>query len=315
MSVRHQAGFHARWGHLQDPHVRTLAWLLDAPSLLDPQAPTWAGRIAVLPPPDVAIAGWLQALDRAPQALHAALGLHPLTRLGRYAENLMAWYLQAQGRLVAHNLQVRAQKGETVGEFDFLVRDENVSTLLHWEFATKLYLLEESGTGHEADYFVGPNLADTLGRKIRKIMEQQLSLSLHPAAQSVLPGPVARAQALVKGWLFYHGTTPQTFTPPGVSAAHCRGFWCTRTELDTHTAARYAILPRLAWLAPARLAADETLELSQLDQELALRLGADAAPLLVALLEPADGLYIETDRGFIVPDDWRERARRRNEGR
>ncbi|HEX7634981.1 MAG TPA: DUF1853 domain-containing protein, partial [Noviherbaspirillum sp.] len=42
----HQAQFHRRWNHLNDPHVRTLAWLLDAPDLLDPQAPQWQGRIA-----------------------------------------------------------------------------------------------------------------------------------------------------------------------------------------------------------------------------------------------------------------------------
>lgn len=308
----HQARFHARWGHLQDPHVRTLAWLLDAPNLLDAGAPAWSGRVATLPPPDDATDAWLRALDRAPEALHAALDLHPLTRLGRYAENLMAWYLQAQGRLVAHNLQVRASKGETVGEFDFLVRAAD-GALLHWEFATKLYLLEENGAGHEADYFVGPNLADTLGRKIRKIMEQQLSLAQHPAAQAVLPEPVAGAQALVKGWLFYHGSTPQAFTPTGVTAAHCRGFWCTRTELDAHPAPRYAILPRLSWLAPARIAPNEAVTADVLAQQIDARMAVDAAPLLVALLAPGDGCFVECDRSFVVPDDWRERARRRNE--
>ncbi len=43
-----QDGFHRRWGHLRDPHVRTLAWLLTAPDLLDLQAPQWRGLIATL---------------------------------------------------------------------------------------------------------------------------------------------------------------------------------------------------------------------------------------------------------------------------
>jgi hypothetical protein len=30
-----QQQFHARWHCLRDPHVRALAWLLDAPDLLD----------------------------------------------------------------------------------------------------------------------------------------------------------------------------------------------------------------------------------------------------------------------------------------
>ena len=43
-----QERFHRRWHWLTDPHVRALAWLIDAPSLLDPAAPQWAGRIAEL---------------------------------------------------------------------------------------------------------------------------------------------------------------------------------------------------------------------------------------------------------------------------
>ena len=202
-----QARFHQRWQHLSDPHVRALAWLLDAPDLLDPQAPQWRGLIATLAGvPDRQIADWLAALDVAPDALHAYLDIGPYTRLGRYAEKLMAFYFQHQGTLFAHGIQVRAGKNHTVGEFDFLLRQGDA--LLHWEFATKFYLLESSGVGLEADYFVGPNLADTLGAKMRKILDRQLSLAQHPAAQIHLPQAIAAAQALVKGWLFYHADDP-----------------------------------------------------------------------------------------------------------
>ncbi|HVL74862.1 MAG TPA: DUF1853 family protein [Noviherbaspirillum sp.] len=309
----HQSGFHQRWGHLRDPHVRTLAWLLDAPALLDPDAPEWAGRIASLPTADDATAAWLAALDRAPAPLHAALDMQPFTRLGRYAENLLGYYLREHGHLVAHNLQVRAEKGGTIGEFDFILRADN-GALMHWEFATKLYLLETEGAGHVADYFVGPNLADTLGAKIRKIMDHQLALSAHPAAQPVLPEPVAAAQALVKGWLFYHRATPQVAAPAGIAHAHCRGFWCALDEFAGDAASRYAILPRLSWLAPARVPVEEGMDRDTLLRELAQRLSGDAAPVLVAILEPAGGDLLEVDRGFVVPDDWRERARRRLSG-
>jgi hypothetical protein len=311
----HQARFHTRWQHLHDPHVRTLAWLLDAPSLLDSDAPEWRGRVASLGPPDQATADWLAALDRHPGPLHAALDIHPFTRLGRYAENLLAWYLRAQGRLVAQNVQVRGENNGTVGEFDFLLRaGKGGEELVHWEFATKLYLLEASGAGHAADYFVGPNLADTLGAKIRKIMERQLALSQHPCAPAVLPQPVARAQALVKGWLFYHHSTPEFTAPPGILQAHCRGFWCAPVELGSHPAPRYAILPRLSWLAPARLAPEAGMDRAGLLDTLAARFAADPAPVLVALLEPADDALREFDRGFIVPQDWRERAQQRLAG-
>jgi len=307
-SASFQAQFERRWAHLSDPHVRTLAWLLDAPGLLDPEAPQWQGRIATLEPPGAATCHWLTALDRAPQALHAFLGLQPFTRLGRYAEKLMAFYLSEQGRLVAHGVQVRSAGGATLGEFDFLVRGGG-NALLHWEFATKLYLLETSGDGCQADYFVGPNLADTLGAKMRKIMDRQLALSLHPAAQAYLPAPVAAAQALVKGWLFYHERTP--LQPSGVSRGHCRGFWCALEELGDIAFEHAIVLPRLEWLAPAKVASEKAADRNTLSGTLHAHFAADGMPVLIALLATRDGWMMEIDRGFVVPNDWRNRAARR----
>lgn len=304
-----QAQFHRRWNHLNDPHVRTLAWLLDAPDLLDLNAPSWQGRVATLGPVAEATRDWLATLDKAPAELHAHLDLSPLTRLGRYAEKLMAFYLERQGLLYAHGVQVRAGKSETIGEFDFLIREKNA--LIHWEFATKLYLLGADGHEQQADYFVGPNLADTLGAKIRKIMDQQLSLSQHPAAQAHLPQPVSAAQALVKGWLFYHGQTPSPVQPSWISHTHCRGFWCALEDLEHLKAKRYAVLPRLQWLAPAKLAYAQTFDLGALKNQLSSCFMDNTAPALIALLKPEGESMLECDRGFIVQNDWHRRAEAR----
>jgi uncharacterized protein len=312
MTTSFQAQFHSRWNHLNDPHVRTLAWLLDAPDLLDAAATEWQGRVATLGPPDDAIADWLVQLDRSPAVLHAFLDTGPYTRLGRYAEKLMAFYLRHCGRLVAHGVQVRAAKGDTVGEFDFLV-DEG-GALVHWEFATKLYLLEASGNGRHVDYFVGPNLADTLGLKISKIMDRQLALSKHPAAQSCLPRPVSAARALVKGWLFYHGRTPVLLQPPEISQVHCRGFWCAFDELHDIHGERFLVLPRLGWLAPAKARMADTLGRAQLTELLDNEFGNGAMPVLVAVMKENGRELLEADRGFIVPSDWRSRAGMRVRG-
>jgi uncharacterized protein len=305
-SDSYQTHFHRRWNFLNDPHVRTLAWLLDAPDLLDAQAPEWQGRIASIETLDEALFAWLRELDGAPQDLHAWLDIQPFTRLGRYAEKLMAWYLQHDGSLFAHGVQVRSEKSETIGEFDFLLKRDD--GLVHWEFATKLYLLESSGHGRHADYFVGPNLADTLGAKVRKIMDQQLTLSRHPAAVLHLPMPVVAAQALVKGWLFYHGKTPVSERPQGISTVHCRGFWCTLEELGGIDAESYAVLPRLSWLAPARLQPEEGMNREALGEWLARHFEESSTPVLVALLQREGEFLLEADRGFVVPDDWRSRA-------
>ncbi len=305
--ARFQARFHLRWEALRNPHVRALAWLLDSPDLLDADAPRWQGRIAQLPPHAADDArDWLLQLEAAPGPLEAFLAVHPLTRLGRYAENLLAWYFDHLGILAAHGLQVHAGKDTTVGEFDFLLRRGDA--LLHWEFATKFYLLWSDDPAlacvQQADYFVGPNLSDTLGNKIRKTLDRQLLLGNHPAAQAVLPQPLALAQALMKGWLFYRRGEVPPMLQAGVSPQHCRGWWCTLNELVSHVGERAAIIPRIAWMAPARLKDSEAHSASQLAEALRQGFGRDPMPVMVAALERHGDEWLESERGFVVPDRW-----------
>jgi hypothetical protein len=313
----YQSCFERRWGHLRRARVRALAWLLDAPDLLDIHDPHWEGRIATLGPMTPDTERWLLALDQDPSALDEALGARMYTRLGLYAEKLMAFYFASQGRLVAHGLQVRAGRDATIGEFDFLL-DAGPEGVEHIEFATKFYLLQDEaggGVGMEAaasfDDFVGPNLADSLGRKMRKVFDRQLELGSHPAAQALLPRPVIRAKALVKGWLFYPAGT--YFSMGGIAAGHCRGFWCALSELAQMDADRFLILPRLQWLPPFRASsATWMLDRDQLIAELADHFATAGTPVLVAVVRDersnGQGAIVETERGFIVPDDWRERA-------
>ena len=297
----YQAGFARRWGALRDPRVRALAWLLDAPDLLDAEDPGWDGKIMTLPAVTPEVARWLCALDQDPSALDAALGPRVYTRLGLYAEKLMAFYFRTQGRLLAHGLQVRANRNDTVGEFDFLLD----GGALHIEFATKFYLLRQLDPG-TLDALVGPNLADSLGAKMRKIVERQLVLGQHPAAQAILAQPVERAQALVKGWLFYPRDGAGSVRP-GIAPAHCRGWWCAIDEIAALPDCAYVILPKLQWLAPYRAAgAEAVLSRAGLHAALATQLHASASPVLVAALQQD----VEVERGFIVPADWRAQALR-----
>jgi hypothetical protein len=285
--------------------VRALAWLLDSPDLLDADAPEWAGRIATLGQVTAGVADWLARLDLDPTALDAALGGKTYTRLGLYAEKLMAFYFAEQGRLVRHGLQVRASRNDTVGEFDFLL-ERGPDALTHIEFATKFYLLDGGGS-NEFDALVGPNLADSLGRKMRKVFERQLALGEHPAAQALLPRPVTLAQALVKGWLFYpSGSWPAM---RGITAGHCRGFWCALAELDEVAGEAFLVLPKLEWLAPLRApAATATMDRVELTAVLARQFTASGTPVLVASVRRHEGFVEEVERGFVVPDDWRARA-------
>jgi uncharacterized protein len=295
----YQSRFAARWGHLTEPRVRALAWLLDAPDLLDASDPYWQGKIASSPPITAATEAWLARLDADPSILDAAMGERGYTRLGLYAEKLMAFYYREHGMLVAHGLQVRAARNDTVGEFDFLL-DAGPGAVEHIEFATKFYLLQgQAATRFDA--FLGPNLADSLGKKMRKIFEQQLALGSHPAAQALLPRPVARARALVKGWLFYPHDDTQA--EAGIAAVHCRGCWCALAALDALEGEGFVVLPKLQWLAPYKGTAG-VMDRAVLAQHLA----GQAQPVLVATVEGQDGYAVETARTFIVPDDWQQRA-------
>ena len=297
----YQAHFARRWGHLRQPHVRTLAWLLDAPDLLDPHDPHWEHKIASLGEVRADVARWLEQLDADPTALEASLGERAYTRLGLYAEKLMAFYFRERGELVAHGLQVRSSRNDTVGEFDFLL-DAGEGGVEHIEFATKFYLLEGTSASR-FDTFVGPNLADSLGAKMRKIFTRQLELGLHPAAQALLDRPVIRARALVKGWLFYPAGGHQPMG--GISAQHCRGFWCALADVASLEADRFVVLPRMQWLAPYRGDGSDAV-MGKEDLHAALA-GAEM-PSLVAAVREEGGDIIETARGFIVPDNWRARA-------
>lgn len=328
MAPTYQQAFEQRWRHLTLPHVRALAWLLESPDLLDPASPHWQGRVATLGPVTQPVADWLAALERDPAPLDAALGPKFYSRLGLYAEKLMAFYLAQQGVLVAHGLQVRAHRNETVGEFDFLLRDGG--RLLHWEFASKFYLLDQQADAASFNHLVGPNLADTLGKKIRKTFTHQLELRHHPAAQQVLPRPVDQAQALVKGWLFHPPGLEPLPQLAGVSPDHCRGSWMTLAEFLAGPALddgrRYVVMPRLQWLAPlkvrvaspqdapfqpASIAAVEKaapLAAAGLHAAVLERFALELSPVMAATVEERDGWLVEVARGFIAPDDWHERA-------
>jgi hypothetical protein len=314
-----QARFERRWQHLTRPHVRALAWLLDSPDLLDVDAPYWHGQVASLGAAGPAVAQWLAALEADPAPIELALGGRFHSRLGLYAEKLMAVYFAEQGVLAAHGLQVRAtHRGgkETVGEFDFLLNEP--AGLRHIEFATKFYLLDSAADAGQFDALVGPNLGDTLGRKMRKIFDQQLQLGKHPAAMDVLPGPVVAAQALVKGWLFYPpGGMPAI---PGITPGHCRGTWHTLAGLAAGEfgGTSFVVMPRLHWLAPCKMpvvpaehglpVVPAPVDRASLVQALAQKFAADAAPVLVASLRQQEGYLVEEARAFVVRDDWPERA-------
>ncbi|HZZ13947.1 MAG TPA: DUF1853 family protein [Paraburkholderia sp.] len=301
---------------LRDPAIRDLAWLLFSANLLQGQPP-----VGVLAEPfessqeALDTVAWLRALDAAPADLQRELAASRITRLGRYAEHLLGYFLRhgPAARLVAAGVQVRSA-GRTLGECDFLLRTRQ-GVQQHWELATKCYLHAGEGRGQLADY-VGPNLKDRFDLKLAHVLSHQLPLSASGAFASLgYAGPWA-PQMFIKGWLFYrHGNVASD--PVELDPAHGRGWWVTCDAWQSFAAnhaSMWRVLPRLEWLAPRCYATVDSGEAGDAAeaspgfvdaQALGAIIALQRVPVMVAaFVQDTVGRCVEKSRGFVVPDDW-----------
>lgn len=300
---------------LRQPQVRDLAWTLLAPPLLHGDA-----QLPLRHP--LAASSWLAEPQRLGEwLLHqeqdSSALLHFLnngsSRLGRYYERLWQFALQAAPdvQLLAANLAIRAQ-GKTLGELDLLLRDAD--GVHHLELAIKLYLGPRRHPGEDSGYWLGPASEDRLGLKLQHMAEHQLQLSATPQARSALAGiceEPPRPGMWLSGYLFYPWAS-DCHAPVGAHSQHLRGRWLHRREwadfTEQDTDAHWQVLPRQAWLAPARLEEEQLWSAGRLADWLQ-QLPADApAQLLVRLLPGVDGDWREAERAFLVSDDWPNRA-------
>jgi hypothetical protein len=303
-----------------DPAVRDLAWLLFSPDLLSvSRAGAPLARPAATETERATTLAWLTALDRDPAALHAQVHKPSLTRLGFYAEALLEYFLThgPHARLIAANIPLRTA-GRTIGEVDFLL--ENVrGERLHWELAVKFYLhIGERDDAATLARYVGPNLQDRFDLKHARLLNHQLGLSARDEFASLgFEGPW-RAELFVKGRLFYRDDDRSLASnpPPELAGDHLRGWWKTASEWrDSKGGGLFASLPRLGWMAERTLSAQEGGALTEQTTELSERVATLSSPIMVAryerceLSECATGdVWREHSRGFIVPDEWPERA-------
>jgi hypothetical protein len=302
----YQSCFHQEFFQLRDKHVRALAWLLLSPNVLDEASSIWNRQLTHLQLPErSSLKRWLFDLDAHPTLLHESLHLHDALRLGHYAENLLAFYFQHEGILFGKGIQVFDRANHTIGEFDYLLFGG--SGLIHLELATKFYLFHRPGhiQHHPSLYdFLGPGLNDTLGSKMQKILQKQLALSQHEAAQRLIPQTILAAKALVKGWLFYRSTERDVSSIDGVSTDHCMGFWWTFSEFQRLAVPFGLILERLDWLAPAQASVDDVMDKNLTMDSLTRHFQGDDRPVMVAIMKRNGDLMQEFCRGFVVSDKW-----------
>lgn len=297
---------------LRNPAVRDLAWVIAAPGLLDAEHPAYRGRVVSDAWCSARLqdcVSWLIALDQNPHTLHDFIAACPTRRLGHYFETLIRFWLMhlPDTQIIATNLQVHEEL-RTVGEYDFLFRNSNAE-VCHWEAAVKFYLQVEPRP--EQRKFIGPGTRDRLDIKLDHVFNHQLLLGQTHAGRTALPRGVVlgRAQAYIKGYLFYHVSTPGRMEVAGVSASHQSGWWLRHQEdqlPQTSTDSHWIIPSRLHWLAPLRLAENAMVMSSS---TLAAALDAhfcngSESTLVIELLRDECGEWREVARGFVVCGTW-----------
>ena len=247
----------ALWWHLRTPAVRDLAMLLTAP-------PLWHSGAELPVRTLLGETGFarLCALDEAPAPLLAYLApRQPFAhRLGFYAEHLLAFWFQAaaHAQLLAHNQAlVDANTGQTVGAVDFLVRLNGV--LYHLELTCKYY---GSASGLP-ETLVGLNRQDALVNKAAKLAQQSSLLQTEVGqawwSQQPWADEPVHAATVVRGMAFAPHGLPESASPlnphawSGGYVLDWAEYWADQPE-----EARFALLPPLSWLAPARLHPSQT---------------------------------------------------------
>lgn len=255
----------------------------------------------------------LSDLDKNPEPLqeHIQMGNNKL--LGKYYESLVEYWFLISKRfeIVDKSLQIN-NNGETIGEFDFILKDKANNKFIHLEAAGKFYLSSEN----KADWitYIGPNPHDNLKKKMEKLFNEQTQLSktvLGKEKLTELGISEIESAILIKGYFFYpiesflsnHFIIPEHSNPN-----HNKGWWLRFSEIEKLHAVncdQWLVLKRSNWISQA-VATTENELLNTHDLSMFLRsyFEFNHYPVLIASMDKSENFFIEKTRGFIVSDLW-----------
>lgn len=293
----------------KDPVVRDLAWTLHSNPLLDIKRDNFQS-IQAKECREIAQAflPTLSELDKNPEKLIESVKPSS-TRLGIYFERLIKFWLETQDRfqLITHNLKVEDEK-ITVGEFDFIIKDNLLNETIHWEVAVKFYLGIDDCC--KANQFYGPGKKDRLDIKTEHLTSKQIQLSNQLAAKNLLQEKginIDRRVLFVKGRLFYPApfNLNRTSSPGLLSDSHLKSHWYTANEFlalkpsdlnhKPWKRQRFHIADRDEWLT---FKCEEGITFTALKSQ--IERNAFEKPTIIIVSTSNK----ETSRFFIVPNDW-----------
>ncbi len=106
-------------------------------------------------------------------------------RLGKLVEVFYQKNLEIQKGYhpLVTNQQIQVDKHQTLGELDFICETPN--GIKHIELTYKFYLYK-TDIPYELDRWVGPNLRDSLVKKLNKLKDKQFLMLQHPVCKQLL---------------------------------------------------------------------------------------------------------------------------------
>lgn len=246
--------FFEPWKNYQTPIVRQLAFAIASPNLIH----SFPHDIRVKKNIDFhTLTDWqtfylayqprLIELDHNSTELLNFLTQIKSTRLGLRFEALLWFWLQdTQNQyfeLLGHSIQSH-QNGKTLGEIDFLVKNQQTHEIEHWEVCLKYYLAEQDLSLYT---WIGLNPNDTFAQKLTHLSDQ------HFQFESALGHKIEKRKVVIKGQLYlpyvYHSSQPLHAIPLWINTERRLGSWLNHIPKTND----FIRLSRLEWLCPNAL--------------------------------------------------------------
>lgn len=125
--------------------------------------------------------------------------------LGKRVETFFKIQIETEDshHIVLENKQIQKEK-RTIGELDFILKNNATSQLRHIEISYKFYLFDPEIKGNEINKWIGPNRNDNLLKKIEKLSQRQFPLlySKEAKKQLELDTTKIKQEVLFKAQLF-----------------------------------------------------------------------------------------------------------------
>lgn len=329
------------WSELRHPLVRNLAWCIFSPSLAQtPQnllgSDQDASTVRMCQPSFTdEDRQFLRLLDQSPAPLEKWMSSNHTTRLGFQFEYYWQFWWRYRQTGYEHRFNVQlTQGGKTLGELDALSWNPETRELTHSEMAVKFYLGIESKLlpahkrSQESFSWVGPNIIDRFDLKWDQLSHRQLQhlQSSEINIDDIVPVHWECSQLhtklIMRGRLFYpFDGDLEGSQLPYINPHHHRGTWMRQSQFfehlkgncadSDHARRRWMALQRSQWFAPLCIdsrVGDVTGNASVNNEEVIRTLSnhfeSYRQPVQVAALFLTNGLWQETERVFIVPDQW-----------